>query len=133
TNLEKKKESLESKLQQVMEDKLSVQRIVEIIDKYNAFPQQNRPLFFDIQNAGTLEYNELINKIQIYERENRNIDLEQITEKIKIAKQIQLIGIEYYQQQLDRIRQIEFLIKEGEVKLKRKRELNNVIQSLEKK
>lgn len=133
TNLEKKKESLESKLQQVMEDKLSVQRIVEIIDKYNAFPQQNRPLFFDIQNAGTLEYNELINKVQIYEREIRNIDLEQITEKIKIAKQIQLIGIEYYQQQLDRIRQIEFLIKEGEVKLKRKRELNNVIQSLEKK
>ena len=107
TNLEKKKESLESELQQVMKDKLSVQRIVEIIDKYNAFSQQSRSLFFDIQNAGALEYDELINKVQIYEREIRNTDLEELTEKIKVAKKIQLTGIEYYRQQLDRIRQIE--------------------------
>lgn len=132
TNLEKKKESLESELQQVMKDKLSVQRIVEIIDKYNAFPQQSRPLFFDIQNEGILEYDELINKVQIYEREIRNTDLEQLTEKIKTAKKIQLIGIEYYLEQLDTIRKIESLIKECEDKLKRKRELNNIIQSLEK-
>lgn len=132
TNLEEEKESLESELQQVMKDKLSVQRIVEIIDKYNAFPQQSRPLFFDIQNAGALEYDELINKVQIYEREIRNTDLEELTEKIKAAKKIQLIGIEYYLQQLDTIRQIESSIKECEAKLKRKRELNNIIQSLEK-
>lgn len=132
TNLEKQKDSLESELQQVMKDKLLVQRIVEIIDKYNAFPRQSRPLFFDIQNASTLEYDELINKVQIYEREIRNTDLEELTEKIKTAKKIQLIGIEYYRKQLDRIRQIEFSIKECEVKLKRKRELNNIIQSLEK-
>ena len=132
TNLEKKKESLESELQQVMKDKLSVQRIVEIIDKYNAFPQQSRPLFFDIQNADTLEYDELINKVQIYEREIRNTDLEELTEKIKTAKKIQLIGIEYYLEQLDTIRKIESSIKECEDKLKRKRELNNIIQSLEK-
>lgn len=132
TNLEKKKESLESELQQVMKDKLSVQRIVEIIDKYNAFQQQSRPLFFDIQNAGTLEYDELINKVQIYEREIRNTDLEELTEKIKAAKKIQLIGIEYYLEQLDTIRKIESSIKECEDKLKRKRELNNIIQSLEK-
>lgn len=132
TNLGKTKESLESELQQVMKDKLSVQRIVEIIDKYNAFPQQSRPLFFDIQNAGALEYDELINKVQIYEREIRNTDLEELTEKIKAAKKIQLIGIEYYLEQLDTIRKIESSIKECEDKLKRKRELNNIIQSLEK-
>lgn len=132
TKLEEKKESLESELQQVMKDKLSVQRIVEIIDKYNTFPQQSRPLFFDIQNAGALEYDELINKVQIYEREIRNTDLEELTEKIKVAKKIQLIGIEYYLEQLDTIRKIESSIKECEDKLKRKRELNNIIQSLEK-
>lgn len=132
TNLGKTKESLESELQQVMKDKLSVQRIVEIIDKYNAFPQQSRPLFFDIQNAGALEYHELINKVQIYEREIRNTDLEELTEKIKAAKKIQLIGIEYYLEQLDTIRKIESSIEECEDKLKRKRELNNIIQSLEK-
>lgn len=132
TNLGKTKESLESELQQVMKDKLSVQRIVEIIDKYNAFPQQSRPLFFDIQNAGALEYDELINKVQIYEREIRNTDLEELTEKIKAAKKIQLIGIEYYLEQLDTIRKIESSIEECEDKLKRKRELNNIIQSLEK-
>lgn len=132
TKLEEKKEPLERELQQVMKDKLSVQRIVEIIDKYNVFPKQSRPLFFDIHKAGTLEYDELINKVQIYEREIRNTDLEELTEKIKTAKKIQFIGIEHYLQQLDRIRQIELSIKECEVKLKRKRELNNIIQSLEK-
>ena len=30
---------------QVMKDKVSVQRIIEIINKYNASPQQSRPLF----------------------------------------------------------------------------------------
>ena len=130
--LEEKKESLERELQQVMKDKLSVQRIVEIIDKYNVFPKQSRPLFFDIQKAGTLEYDELINKVQIYEREIRNTDLEELTEKIKAAKKIQLIGIDYYLEQLDTIRKIESSIKECEDKLKRKRELNNIIQSLEK-
>lgn len=130
--LEEKKESLERELQQVMKDKLSVQRIVEIIDKYNVFPKQSRPLFFDIQKAGTLEYDELINKVQIYEREIRNTDLEELTEKIKAAKKIQLIGIDYYLEQLDTIRKIESSIKECEDKIKRKRELNNIIQSLEK-
>ena len=96
------------------------------------FHKQSRPLFFDIQNEGILEYDELINKVQIYEREIRNTDLEQLTEKIKTAKKIQLIGIEYYLEQLDTIRKIESLIKECEDKLKRKRELNNIIQSLEK-
>lgn len=132
TKLEEKKESLERELQQVMKDKLSVQRIVEIIDKYNVFPKQSRPLFFDIQKAGTLEYDELINKVQIYEREIRNTNLEELTEKIKAAKKIQFIGIEYYLEQLDTIRKIESSIKECEDKLKRKRELNNIIQSLEK-
>lgn len=131
-NLEDEKESLESELQQLMKNKLSVQKIVEIIEKYNAFPQQSRPLFFDIQNAGTPEYDELINKVKIYEREIRGTDLEVLAEKIKTAKKIQLIGIEYYLQQLDTIRQIESSIKECEAKLKRKRELNNIIQSLEK-
>lgn len=131
-NLEDEKESLESELQQLMKNKLSVQKIVEIIEKYNAFPQQSRPLFFDIQNAGTPEYDELINKVKIYEREIRGTDLEVLAEKIKTAKKIQLIGIEYYLQQLDTIRQIESSIKECEGKLKRKRELNNIIQSLEK-
>lgn len=131
-NLEDEKESLESELQQLMKNKLSVQKIVEIIEKYNAFPQQSRPLFFDIQNAGTPEYDELINKVKIYEREIRSTDLEALAEKIKTAKKIQLIGIEYYLQQLDTIRQIESSIKECEAKLKRKRELNNIIQSLEK-
>ena len=111
-----------------MKDKLSVQRIVEIIDKYNVFPKQSRPLFFDIQKAGTLEYDELINKVQIYEREIRNTDLEELTEKIKAAKKIQLIGIDYYLEQLDTIRKIESSIKECEDKIKRKRELNNIIQ-----
>lgn len=131
-NLEDEKESLESELQQLMKNKLSVQKIVEIIEKYNAFPQQSRPLFFDIQNAGTPEYDELINKVKIYEREIRGTDLEVLAEKIKTAKKIQFIGIEYYLQQLDTIRQIESSIKECEAKLKRKRELNNIIQSLEK-
>lgn len=131
-NLEDEKKSLESELQQLMKNKLSVQKIVEIIEKYNAFPQQNRPLFFDIQNAGTPEYDELINKVKIYEREIRSTDLEVLAEKIKTAKKIQLIGIEYYLEQLDTIRKIESSIKECEDKLKRKRELNNIIQSLEK-
>lgn len=131
-NLEDEKKSLESELQQLMKNKLSVQKIVEIIEKYNAFPQQNRPLFFDIQNAGTPEYDELINKVKIYEREIRSADLEVLAEKIKTAKKIQLIGIEYYLEQLDTIRKIESSIKECEDKLKRKRELNNIIQSLEK-
>lgn len=131
-NLEDEKKSLESELQQLIKNKLSVQKIVEIIEKYNAFPQQNRPLFFDIQNAGTPEYDELINKVKIYEREIRSTDLEVLAEKIKTAKKIQLIGIEYYLEQLDTIRKIESSIKECEDKLKRKRELNNIIQSLEK-
>lgn len=132
TNIEEKKKWLENELQQVMKDKVSVQRIIEIINKYNASLQQSRPLFFDTCNADILEYDELINKVQIYEREIRNIDLEKLTEKIRMAQKIQLIGIEYYHRQLHEIQQIESSIKECETKLKRKRELNNIIQSFEK-
>ena len=133
SNLEEKKRALENELEQMKNDKLSVQKIMEVISKYNAFPQQSRPLFFDIQNAGTLEYDELINKVRIYEREIKNTDLEELTKKIKIAENIQLIGIKYYQQQLDTIKQIKASLKECEAKLQKKRELNKIIQLLEKK
>lgn len=132
TNFEREKESLEKELQQVIKDKLSVKRIVEIIDKYNASSQQNRHLFFDFQNAGTLEYDELINKVQKYEREIKNIDLENIMKRIAVAEKIQLIGIEYYKKQLNLIHQIHISLKECETKLNRKRELNNILKLLEK-
>lgn len=82
---------LENELQQVMKDKVSVQRIIEIINKYNASPQQSRPLFFDTCNADILEYDELINKVQIYEREIRNIDLEKLTEKLEWLRKFSLL------------------------------------------
>lgn len=81
SDLEEDKQLLEKELSQLMKDKLSVQRIIDIIYKYNSFPNQNRPILFDAQNAGTLEYDELINEAQIYEREIKNIELKKTFRK----------------------------------------------------
>ena len=132
SDLEEDKQLLEKELSQLMKDKLSVQRIIDIIYKYNSFPNQNRPILFDAQNAGTLEYDELINEAQIYEREIKNIELKKLSEKISAAENIQLIGITYFYQQLDAIQQVESYLRECETKLKRKRELGRIIQSLKK-
>lgn len=127
---EETKENLENEMDQVMNDKLSVQRIADLIGKYNAFPQQSRTLFFDIQNTDITEYDKLINNVQIYEREIRNAELEVLAEKIEVAETIRLVGIDYYRHQLDSLYQLKSSIAESEIKLKRKRELNKIIQSL---
>ena len=55
-----------------------------------------------------------------------------LSEKISAAENIQLIGITYFYQQLDAIQQVESYLRECETKLKRKRELGRIIQSLKK-
>lgn len=129
TKLEEKKHILESKLEQVMNDKLSMQKIVDLIDKYNAFPQQSRALFFDSQNAGVPEYDELINNVQIYEREIKYVVLEDLSKKIGLGESILEIGVPYCQQQLHTIGQVKDSVQEYETKLKRKKELDVLIEN----
>ena len=129
TKLEEKKHILESKLEQVMNDKLSMQKIVDLIDKYNAFPQQSRTLFFDSQNAGVPEYDELINNVQIYEREIKYVVLEDLSKKIGLGESILEIGVPYCQQQLHTIGQVKDSVQEYETKLKRKKELDVLIEN----
>lgn len=126
-DLDKRQQKLNKELVDIMQDKISVQKVLELLSSYNAIPGQSRCLGFDSEKAGVEEYDKLINQVKIYEREIRENILIKLNEKIQFGNEISSTGVSFYQKELDIIKQLEESIKKLDRNIKRKKERDRLI------
>ncbi len=120
--------SIEDKLEQLLEMKTTVSRLIELVSLYNNIAEEGRILEFPQEGASVEQYDAMVNQARKYSRQSE-MEKEGVESKIAKAEDILNTGISFYREALDSIDRMKRALSNSELRIERRKKLDILMET----